>query len=146
MNDTAPDQAEPTVVALPVPCWWIDRDDCWETSHHPTREDVEADHADQIRADYGWVLSVGGAFAIVAGVARQEPLRCREVTCPECGGVNHVQRRFESCVYECEYEFEIEQIPPDDPNQARFFEILPTHDVDGEPLSRVVLFADEEPR
>jgi hypothetical protein len=146
MNDTAPHPAELVPVALPAPCWWIDRDDCWEISHHPTREDAEADHADRVRSDYGWVLSVAGAFAIVSGVARQEPRRCRELTCPECGAVNHFQNRFESCVDECGYEVEIEQIPPDDPNQTRIFEVLPTRDLDGQPLSQVVLFAEESPR
>ncbi|RSN05979.1 hypothetical protein DMC63_37865 [Streptomyces sp. WAC 05977] len=146
MNDLAVHQAAPIAIALPTPCWWIDRDDCWEITHHPTREDAEANHADRVRDDYGWVLSVAGAFAIVAGVPRQEPLRCWEATCPECGATGHFQRRFESCVDECGYEFEIEQIPPDDPNQARIFEVLPTHDLAGQPLSRVVLFTEEDPR
>lgn len=146
MNDTVLHQAEPVPVALPAQCWWIDRDDCWEITHHPTREDAEANHADRVRSDYGWVLSVAGAFAIVPGTARQEQRRCWQVTCPECGAAQHIQGRFESCVDECGYEIETEQIAPDDPNQTRFFEVLPTGDLEGQPLSRVVVFAEEDPR
>jgi hypothetical protein len=135
-------------VALPTPCWWIDRGDCWEITHHATREDAEVNHADQVRDDHGWVLSVVGAFDIVPGIARQEPRRCYEATCPECGAGQHLQSRHESCVDECGYEFVVEQIAPDNPAQATLFEVLPTHDLVGQPLSRIVVFADadEDPR
>lgn len=49
------EQATPTAVALSAPCWWIDRGDCWEITHHYTREDAEAGHADRVRDDHGWV-------------------------------------------------------------------------------------------
>jgi hypothetical protein len=114
-------RGEPVVVALSTPCWWIDRGDCWEITHHATREDAEADHADRVRSDYGWPLSVAGAFAIVPGVARQEQRRCYESTCPECGAHNHIQHRYESCVDECGYEFEITQIAFNDPHQIELF-------------------------
>lgn len=130
-------------IALPAPCWWIDLDDCWEVTHHVTREDAEAHHADQVRSDHGWVLSIVGAFAIKPGTARQERQRCYLVTCPECGRRQHIQQRFESCVDECGYEIESEQILVHDPNQTRLFEVLPTHDLPGRPLSRVVVFAEE---
>src|SRR5690349_1840129 len=103
--------AELAGIALSMPCWWIDRGDCWEISHYPTRDDAEADHVDSVREDHGWVLSVAGAFAIVPGVARQEQRRCHEVTCPDCGAVQHHQTRFATCVGECGYEFEIGDIP-----------------------------------
>jgi hypothetical protein len=123
MTTLPTDEAAPMAVALSTPCWWIDRNDCWEITHHATREDAEAHHADQIRSDYGWVLSVAGAFAIYPGVARQEPCRCYEVTCPECGDVGHHRSRFTACPAECGCEFEIEQIPVVDPNQAQLFEV-----------------------
>jgi hypothetical protein len=145
MSDTDPAEPGPVAaVALPAPCWWIDRGDCWEITHHPTREDAHAAHADMVRSDYGWVLSVAGAFAIVPGVACQDLRRCYEVTCPECGATQHIQDRIESCVDECGYEFEIEQIALDNPHQTRFFEVLPTDDIEGQPLSRVVVFAEED--
>jgi hypothetical protein len=129
MTSTETDQATPTAVALPAPCWWIDRGDCWEITHHDSREDAEANHADSVRADDGWILSIAGAFEIVPGVARQEPCRCYKVTCPDCGAVQHHQTRFATCVGECGYEFEITQIPLIDPDQTRLFEALPTHGV-----------------
>lgn len=128
---------------LPAPCWWIDRDDCWEITHHPTRDDAEANHADRVRSDYGWVLSITGAFALVSGIARQEMRRCHEVTCPDCGTLQHVRERVQSCAGECGYEVVIEQIAVHDPAQTRLFEVVPTHDLAGEPLSRVVVFAQE---
>lgn len=131
-------------LALPAPCWWIDRGDDYEVTHHPTRAEAKANHADRVRSDYGWVLSIEGAFAIVPGVTCQEPRRCWEITCPECGAPQHVQARFESCVDECGCEFEIEQIALDNPHQTRFFEVLPTDDLEGQPLSRVVVFAEED--
>lgn len=112
---------DPIPYTLPEPCWWIDRDDCFEITHHPTREDAEANHADRVRSDYGWVLSVQGAFEIYPGKARQEQLRCWKVTCPECGAAQHVQERFERCSYGCGYEITTEQIPEDDPNQIWLF-------------------------
>jgi hypothetical protein len=136
----------PNVVLLPEPCWWIDRNDCWETSHHPTREDVEADHADRVRSDYGWPLSVAGSFAIVYGVARQERGLCREWTCPTCGCTVHSQERIAHCPDDCGFTFVVDQITPDEPDQTRLFEVLPTHDLPGEPLSRVVVFVEEDPR
>lgn len=113
----------PAAVALSTPCWWIDRGDCWEITHHTTREDAEADHADRVRDDDGWVLSVAGAFAIYPGEARQEPRRCYEVTCPECGVVGHHQTRFTACPAECGYEFEIGQIAVDNPDQMRLVDV-----------------------
>lgn len=111
----------PAAYALPAPCWWVDRDDCWEITHHDTREDAEADHADRVRSDYGWVLSTSGAFEICPGRVRQEQLRCWKVTCPQCGAAQHIQHRFESCVDECGYEITTEQIPDNDPNQFPLF-------------------------
>lgn len=138
--------AVPDVVLLSGPCWWIDRNDTWEVSHHPTREDAEADHADRVRSDYGWPLSVAGAFAIVYGKARQERRRCREWTCPDCGCGAHSQDRVAVCSDGCGFEFVVEQVAQDEPAQTRMFEVLPTHDLPGEPLSRVVVFAEEDPR
>ncbi len=124
MTGTGTDQAVLAAVPLSTPCWWIDRNDCWEITHHTTREDAEADHADKIRYDYGWVLSVTGAFAIYPGVARQEPRRCYEVTCPGCGVRGHHQTRFTACPAECGHEFAVEQIPPDDdPDQTCLFDV-----------------------
>lgn len=144
MSDLDTDRDDSVVaIALPVPCWWIDRDDCWEITHHATRDEAEAHHADQVRSDHGWVLSIAGAFAVVPGVARQEPRHCYLVTCPECGRRQHIQGRFESCVDECGYGIEVAQIPVDDPKQTRLFEVLPTHDLPGQPLSRIVVFAEE---
>ena len=137
---------EPVAIVLPAPCWWIDRDDCWEITHHPTREDAQADHADRVRSIFGWVLSVAGAFALYPGVTRQEPRRCYKVTCPECGVPQHTQDRWEACAAECGYEIETAQIPPADPDQARLFEALPTHDIEGLSLGQVIVFAEEDPR
>jgi hypothetical protein len=128
MTSADTDQATPAAIALATPCWWIDRGDCWEITHHATREDAEAGHADRVRSDEGWVLSVAGAFAIVPGVARQEPRRCYEVTCPECGAVGHHQTRFTACPAECGYDFVLKQIPQTDPDQIGLFDDLPTHD------------------
>lgn len=130
MTITDTDQTAPTAHVLPAPCWWIDRGDCWEITHHDSREDAEAGHADRVRSDDGWILSVAGAFALVPGVARQESYRCHEVTCPACGAVQHNrQERFGACVEECGYEFEITQAPLVDADQIRLFEVLPTHDL-----------------
>jgi hypothetical protein len=140
-------QAAPVeAVVLPKPCWWIDRDDDYEITHHPTRTVTEADHADRVRSDHGWVLSITGAFAIVPGTARQEMRRCFEVTCPDCGTPQHVQDRVRSCVGECGYEFVVEQIAVHDPAQTKLFEVLPTHDLPDQPLSLVVVFAEDDPR
>jgi hypothetical protein len=139
------DEATPEVVLLPQPRWWIDRNDAWEISHHPTREDAEADHADRVRGDHGRPLSVAGAFALVYGTARQEHQRCWEWTCPDCGCGAHSQERIADCPHECGFEFLIDQIAPDVPDQTHLFEVLPTHDLPGQPLSRVVVFADEDP-
>ena len=78
-------------------------------------------------------------------MARQEPCRCYEVTCPECGAGNHLQERFAACVDDCGYEFEITQIPLVGRDQLRLFEALPTHDVEDQPLGRIILFADDDP-
>ncbi|MFE3178664.1 hypothetical protein ACFXPA_46575 [Amycolatopsis sp. NPDC059090] len=116
----------PEAVLLPEPCWWIDRDDDWEISHHPGREAAEADHADRVRSDYGWPLSVAGAVAIVPGEVRREARRCREWTCPDCGCVTHSQGRDASCAEECGFEFEIAEVAPDDPAQASLFDACGT--------------------
>lgn len=133
----------PTVVLLPTPCWWIDRGDPCETPHYPTREDAEAEHTDQVREDYGWPLSVTGAFAMVSGEVKQEHQRCREWTCPDCGCAAHTQTRITQCPHECGFEFLVEQIAPDDAAQSRMFEVLPIHDLPGQPLNRIVVFAEE---
>jgi hypothetical protein len=146
-GSTEPGPVVPDVVLLPDPCWWIDRNDAWEITHHPTREDAEAEHADQVREDNGWPLSVEGALAIIYGLARQEHQRCRAWTCPDCGSRAHTQERLALCPdEECEYEFQVDQVALDDPAQSRMFEVLPTHDLPGEPLSRIVVFAEDEPR
>ncbi len=126
-------------ILLPTPCWWIDRDDCWEITHHATREDAEAHHADLVRSDYGYPLSVTGAFAIYPGVAKQEMQRCREITCAGCGETWHTRSRITECE-ECGHETLI--IPLDDPDQTGFFEVLPTSDIEGQPLSRVITFEE----
>lgn len=77
------------------------------------------------------------------GTARRELRRRYLVTCPECGRRQHIQGRFESCMDECGHGIESALIPVDDPDQARLFEVLPTHDLAGQPLSRVVVFAEE---
>jgi hypothetical protein len=155
LTDTLTATRPVRAVALPAPCWWIDRNDCWEITHHTTREQAEADHVERVSHDISHdedsvlsvALSVAAAFAIEPGVARREPRRCYEVTCPECGSGQHVQERYERCLDDgCDYEFEIEQIALDDPDQSRLFEVLPTHDLAGHPISRVVVFADEDPR
>jgi len=128
-------------VLLPAGCWWIDRDDCWEITPYPTREDAEANHADRIRSDYGWPLSVKGAFEIYPGVATQEVQRCWEIDCPECGKRAHVTRRFDTCGA-CEDEIVSLAIPYEDPDQVELFDVLPTHDIPGQPLSRVVVFEE----
>lgn len=125
MSITDEAQRQPAAAALPAPCWWIDRDDCWEITHHPTREDAEANHADRVRSDYGWALSVTGAFEVYPGQARQEPRRCYTVTCPECGTAQHVQQRFEQCGDGCGHEIKTEQIPDDDPDQTWLFTPAP---------------------
>jgi len=48
--DDAYSSAPPITVLLPALCWLIDRDDDWETYHHPTREDAEHEHADRVRS------------------------------------------------------------------------------------------------
>lgn len=113
-------------VALPAPCWWIDRHDGWETTHHATREDAVAEHVDAVRRDYGWVLSETGAFDIVPGVVRQEPRACYEATCPDCGAGNHLQDRTAPCFTECGHEFQVEQIALDDPDQTALFDLPPS--------------------
>lgn len=107
-------------VALPSPCWWIDRDDCWETTHHPTREEAVSHHTDQVRCDHGWPLSDLGAAEIMHGVPVQEERRCHELTCPECEMVVHVQERDDRCGW-CEADIETEQIAPEDPDQPELF-------------------------
>ncbi|MFD5089383.1 AAA family ATPase [Amycolatopsis thailandensis] len=111
-------------VLLPAGCWWIDRDDCWEITHHPTREDAEADHADRIRGDYGYPLSVKGAFKIYPGEAKQETLRCYEIDCPECGETVHVTRRYDICGA-CEDDIVTPAIPYEDPDQVELFDVVP---------------------
>lgn len=123
------------------PCWWMDRGDCWEITHHPTREEAEADHADRIRDDYDEPLTVVAALALEPATAVQEPRRCYVVECRECGCGQHVQERVTEC-FECSEPVTVEQIAPDDPSQEAAFEVLPTHDIDGHPLSRVVLFEE----
>lgn len=124
-------QADSTAVLLSTPCWWIDRGDCWEITHHATREDADAGHADRVRDEFGWILSVTGAFALVPGVARQESYRCYAMTCPVCGRRQHHHgTRFVECVDECGHEFEIEQVAPDIPGQTRLFTVRRS-DVDG---------------
>jgi len=139
------EQADPVAIGLAAPCWWIDRNDPWEISHHATRLAAEETHADQVREDHGWPLSVAGAFAIVPGVARREVRRCYEVTCPECGAEQHIQDHTGECVDECGYEFVIDQIALNDPEQTRLFEVLPTQDIAGQPANIVITFADKRP-
>ncbi|WP_020421142.1 hypothetical protein [Amycolatopsis sp. ATCC 39116] len=147
MNHLDLASAAPPAVALPAPCWWIDRNDDGMITHHLTREEAETVHADQVREDHGWGLTVAGAFAIVPGLVCHEPRRCYEVTCPGCGTVQHVQDRYQACIDDvCGHELEVEQIPHVAPDQTQLFDVLPTHDIEDEPLSRVVLFIEEDPR
>lgn len=112
------------LTALPAPCWWIDPNHLgdWEIAHHDTRGAAEEDHANQIRSEYGWVLTVAGAFAILPGRAVQEVRRCYVVSCPGCEQRRHVQKRFEACAG-CGYRVEKPQIPLDDPRQLRLFTV-----------------------
>ena len=123
-----------TTEPLPNPCWWIDRHDPWEITHHRTPEDATANHRDRVCSDHGWVLTVAGAFAIVPGDLEQEHQRCCEVICPDCGEGLHLQERYEEC-WECGHGFVITAFPdPDLPGQGFLLEVLPTHDIPGNPL------------
>jgi len=135
-----PTMTTPAPVMLSSPCWWIDRNDCWEITHHRTVEDAVANHRDRVCGDHGWILSVAGAFAIVPGEIQQEPRRCYEAVCPGCGEHVHLQYRYDECV-ECGHEFVIDTLPaPDDEHQEYLFEILETTGIPGKPgLAHVIV-------
>jgi hypothetical protein len=128
-------------VRLETPCWWIDRADCEEITHHPTLDDAVAHHRDLVCSEYGWVLSATGAFALVPGQIQQEQRCCWQVICPDCGRGLHLQDRYEEC-FECGYPYLIEDLPgPDDEHQETLFDVLDTTGVDGAPPYVIVMVA-----
>lgn len=84
---------------LTTPCWWVDRHDPWEIIHDRTRDRAEQRHADQVRQDEGFPLSVQGAFERSQGDLVQETVSCYEFDCPECGDCCHQQERSGNCVW-----------------------------------------------
>lgn len=133
---------EPIPIALPAPCWWIDGDEDWEITHHPTREEAVRHHAEQIRRDDP-TLTDAEALAITRGVIRQESQRCWTVTCPECGQIQHIQDMFDMCAADCGWAAEEHKpVLVHDPDQHRLFDILPTNDIPGRPPHLIVLLAE----
>jgi hypothetical protein len=128
------------VSTQPEPCWWMDRGDCWEITHHPTREDAEADHADQVRSDYGWPLSLAGCLEIVPASPRREKIPCQSVRCPDCDTDIHYIGAGEVCCDECDEVLIAKgECHFPDPDQEYLFDVLTAPDDTGQVVTHLVL-------
>ena len=134
---------------LPSPCWWIDRGDCWEITHHPTRQAAETAHENfRVHGNHpistfntdSQGISCVEEVSLVDGIARREVRCCYEVVCPDCGTLQHIQDLDEDCVEGCGYVFDPKEIPPNDPDQNYLFGVLTTDDINQPHM--VVLFAE----
>lgn len=91
---------------LTTPCWWVDCHDPWEIMHYSTREEAEQRHADDVRKDEGFPLSVQGAFERSPSDLVQENVCCYGFDCPACGSGCHQQERSGECVF-CNLRIEV---------------------------------------